>query len=190
MVDEIWGEGIDGLRRECRSEHLVGSVLQEVRGPGNRRAERLDDFFPGCRLFRIDSEIRQGRDRGAIQRFFVLRPGDARAYQLHRDLDVLALARAENVRLDSPESALAFVGFALGLVLEEDEVAERHESAWIVDGTSDSGEAPLGERVILRLDADSLLVDVVRVGKVDAPEHAASEHASSASDGDLEDETR
>lgn len=167
MTHDIWNAGIDGLRRECKSEHLVGSVLQEV-----SRRDPLDDFFPGCRLFRIDSELLQGRDRCAIQRFYVLRPDDERAYQLHRDPDVVALARAEHVRLESPRSALAFAGFALGLELDEDESPERTESAWVVTGSaevkSDGAREPAS--VILRLDEDSHLLDVVRVGRVDAPE--------------------
>src|ERR1700679_3530630 len=99
MGVDVWSAGIAGVRSECRSQHLLGSVLQEV----VPRREPLDDFFPGCRLFRVDSELLlPGNDRGGIQRFYVVRPWDERAYQLHRDPDVVALARAEDVRLDSP----------------------------------------------------------------------------------------
>jgi hypothetical protein len=179
MIPDVWSAGIDGLRSECRSQHLLGSVLQEVQGQ-----ESLIDFFPGCRLFRVDSEILlPGNDRGAIQRYYVVRPDDERAYQLHRDSDVVALARAEDVRLDSEKRAVSFATFALG-VSPEDAEAARHGSAWVVDGTTDTGDGePLGIHVILRMDREGRLVDVVRVGQVDASDCGEAPRTRTAFDG-------
>src|SRR5579883_3117220 len=108
MESDIWKTGIEALRAEGRGEWFIGSQLQEVRDP------RLAEVFPGCRLFRMDSEFQRDESgRLAIQRFFVLRPADGRPYQLLREDHVLALAKAESVRLDTEEHVCLFADLAL-----------------------------------------------------------------------------
>ena len=150
MRDEVWGPGLSSLRDQCRADGLLGSVLQEL------EHALLHELFPGCRLFRIDSELR-GPERQATQRFFVLRPGDARSYQLLHHGQMVALARAEDVRLDTPGNVAAFCALALGV--EDAPAVEKNGSAWLVGRPDD----PSGEQLILRVDAAGRLVDILRV---------------------------
>lgn len=150
MHRDVWKAGIDALRREGHHVDIVGSVLQEVASD-----ERVADVFPGCRLFRIDSEMhpRDG-DRLAIQRWFVLRPGDARPYQIGRDEDVVALARAEETWLDSARAASAFAQLALRW--DRADVRRWGDRGWLVEGET--------ARIILKLDAAERLAAIVHVG--------------------------
>ena len=146
--DDIWGSGIEALRREGRGEWFVGSQLQEVTAD-----PRLTEVFPGCRLFRMDSELQnESSGRLALSRFFVLRPADERPYQLLRAEDMLALARAESVLLDTEEHVARFADLALDC-----HWVAKGTDGWVVEG--DAKE----DRFLLRVDADAHLVDVLPV---------------------------
>jgi hypothetical protein len=166
MRDEVWGPGLSALRDQCRFEELLGSVVQEI---GHAL---LHDIFPGCRLFRIDSELRGGGvERLATQRFFVLRPGDATAYQLLHHGQMVALARAEEIHFSARETVAAFASLALGF--EGEPSVEPMDSAWLVAGRR-PGE-PRGEQLILALDAGAQLQVVVRVQAADPAPRAHSQ---------------
>ena len=142
---DVWANGLAALREEGRGQWFVGSVVQELLD------ERLADVFPGCRLFRMDSELQGTKDgRLAIQRYFVLRPDDERPYQLEKDDDLIALAKAEDVRLVDAVAAERFVGLALraeGRLI-------RGDRGWTL--TADAGS------VVLLADSESRLVGVAR----------------------------
>lgn len=143
---DVWKQGLEALRAEGRGEWFVCSQLWEVTAD-----KRVAEVFPGCRLFRMDSEFQnESEGRMAIQRFFVLRPADDRPYQLLRPDHVIALARAESVRLDTPEHVSRFADLALDC-----HWVERGDEGWVVEGDSKQ------ERFLLRVDAEAHLVDVV-----------------------------
>ncbi|MEZ0227835.1 MAG: hypothetical protein ACAI25_04365 [Planctomycetota bacterium] len=146
MGRNVWEAGLEALRAEGRGEWFVGSQLWEVTAD-----PRIVEVFPGCRLFRMDSELQEkSRGRLALQRFFVLRPDDPRPYQLLRSEDVLALAKLEGVLLDTEEHVTRFADFALDCHW----VAKEPEG-WVVEGDE------ADERFLLRVDAQAHLVDVV-----------------------------
>jgi len=146
VASDIWESGLEALRAEGRGVWFVGSQLWEI-----TKDPRVAEVFPGCRLFRMDSELQEERGgRWVIQRYFVLRPGDERPYQLLRRDHMLALARAEAVRLDTEEHVGQFADLALDC-----HWVEREPEGWVVEG--DSAE----ERFLLRVDAEAHLVDVL-----------------------------
>jgi hypothetical protein len=146
MKGDIWESGLEALRAEGRGEWFVGSQLWEITAD-----PRVAEVFPGCRLFRMDSEFQDEREgRLAIQRFFVLRPGDDRPYQLLRHDHVVALARLEAVLLDSEEHVSVFADLALDC-----HWVAKEPDGWVVEGDS------AAERFLLRVDGEAHLVDVV-----------------------------
>lgn len=148
--DEIWSSGIEALRQEGRGEWFIGSQLQEVTAD-----PRIAEVFPGCRLFRMDSELQNEQSgRLALSRFFVLRPADERPYQLLRAEDMLALARAESVRLDTEEHVANFADLALDC-----HWVAKGTDGWVVEG--DSRE----DRFLLRVDQDAHLLALVPVAE-------------------------
>jgi hypothetical protein len=144
MEDSVWKQGIEALRAEGRGEWFVGSQLQELLDP------RVAEVFPGCRLFRMDSEFQtEAEGRIAIQRWFVLRPSDGQPYQLQRFDHVAALARRESVILDTEEHVSRFADFALDC-----HWVEASSEGWVVQGDED-------ERFIIRIDQEAHLVELV-----------------------------
>ncbi len=144
MKGDVWEKGIEALRAEGRGEWFVGSQLQELLDP------RVAEVFPGCRLFRMDSEF-QGEAGGriAIQRWFVLRPGDGQPYQLQRFDHVAALARRESVLLDTEEHVSRFAELALDC-----RSVQAAPQGWVVAGDED-------ERFLIRVDGEAHLVELV-----------------------------
>ncbi len=146
MGRNVWEAGLEALRDAGRGEWFVGSQLWEITAD-----QRIAEVFPGCRLFRMDSELQeQTRGRLALQRFFVLRPDDERPYQLHRSEDVLALAKAEGTLLDTMEHVSRFADLALDC-----HWVAKGTDGWVVEG--DEAE----DRFLLRVDAEAHLVDVL-----------------------------
>lgn len=130
--DVKWTKGLAALDRFGKDRGFA-----RVSKPEEQRDDKkLGAVFPACRLFRVTRVYEPGdpKAHGATssQHHLVIRPDDARVYELYEDADVLALAQAEKLVLDTQERARAFADFALGAFFAGGSVEKQGERDWLV----------------------------------------------------------